>query len=137
MRNLASQLIRTEKNAPRSKRGLFNFVGQISHSLFGTLDSENEEFFNSKISQLEEQAGLIKLTKEQMVVVKSTLKSVNKTLHEITYNELISEKGLQDIKRFINEENGEIKRQYTYTSMLVLLNDHAIQIQRALEDVKV
>jgi hypothetical protein len=89
MRNLALQLIRTEKNAPRTKRGLFDFVGQISHSLFGSLDSENEEFFNSKFSQFEEEhAGLIKLAKEEMVVVKSTLKSVNRTLHEVTNNEL-------------------------------------------------
>jgi hypothetical protein len=136
MRSLASQLTKTERNEPRTKRGLFNFVGQISHSLFGTLDSDDEEFFNNKISQLEEQAGLIKLAREQMVVVKSTLKSVNRTLHEVTNNELILEKGLQDIKKFINKENGEIKRQYTYTSMLVILNDHAIQIQRALEEVK-
>jgi hypothetical protein len=101
------------------------------------LDSENEEFFNHKISQLEgEQSDLIKLAKEQMVVVKTTLKSVNKTLNDVTKNELILEKGLQDIENFVNEENGEIKRKYAYTSMLVMLKDHAIQLQRALEEVK-
>jgi hypothetical protein len=46
------------------------------------------------------------------------------------------QKGLNDIKEFINHENGEIKEKYTYTAMLVALNDHAIQIQRALEEVK-
>jgi superfamily I DNA and/or RNA helicase len=34
-------LVRMEKNTPRAKRGLFNFVEQISHSLFGVLESEN------------------------------------------------------------------------------------------------
>jgi hypothetical protein len=136
MRSLVSQLTRTEKNIPQQKRGLFNFVGQISHSLFGVLDSENE-FFNHKISQLEgEQIDLIKLAREQMVVVKSTLKSVNKTLNDVSKNEMVLQKGLQDIREFINEENGEIKKKYTYTSMLVILNDHAVQIQRALEEVK-
>jgi hypothetical protein len=78
MRNLATQLTRTESKVVRRKRGFFNFIGQISHSLFGMLDSENEEFFNQKISQLEgEQSDLIKLAKQQMVVMKSTLKSVN------------------------------------------------------------
>jgi hypothetical protein len=43
---------------------------------------------------------------------------------------------LQDIKKFVNEENGEIKRKCTYTSMMVMLNDHAIQLQRALGEVK-
>jgi hypothetical protein len=137
MRNLAHQLTRTETSLVRKKRGLFNFIGQISHSLFGILDSDDEEFFNQKISQLEgDQSDMIKLAKEQMVVVKSTLKSVNRTLNDVSKNELILEKGLQDIKNFVNEENGEIKRKYTYTSMLVMLNDHAIQLQRALEEVK-
>jgi hypothetical protein len=137
MRNLAYQLTRTETSLVRRRTGLFSFIGQILHSLFGILDSDNEEFFNQKISQLEgEQSDLVKLAKEQMVVVKSTLKSVIKTLNDVTKNELILEKGLQDIKSFVNEENGEIKRKYTYTSVLVMLKDHAIQLQRALKEVK-
>jgi hypothetical protein len=91
----------------RKKRWLFNFIGQISHSLFGTPDSENEEFYNQKISQLEEQTDLIKLPREQMVIVKSTLKSVNRTLHDVSRNELILEKGLDKINKFINHENEE------------------------------
>jgi hypothetical protein len=51
MRNLLVQLTKNERQRePRVKRGLFNFIGQISHSLFGTLDSDNEEFYNEKIS---------------------------------------------------------------------------------------
>jgi hypothetical protein len=53
MRDLVSQLTRRETVMHRERRGLFNFIGQVSHSLFGTLDSENEEFCNQKISQLE------------------------------------------------------------------------------------
>jgi hypothetical protein len=137
VRDLAHQLTRTEASLVRRKRGLFNFIGQISRSLFGTMDSDDEEFFSHKITQLEgDQADLIKLAKEQMVIVKSTLKSVNGTLNDVSKNEMILEKGLQDIKNFINEENGELKRKYTYTSMLMVLNDHAIQLQRALEEVK-
>ena len=107
MRSLVSQLTRTEKVVPRRKKGLFNFIGQISHSLFGVLDSDNEEFYNSKITQLEgEQADLIKLSREQVVLVKSTLKSVNKTLNDVSNNELILKRGLTEIKEFINKENG-------------------------------
>jgi hypothetical protein len=49
---------------------------------------------------------------------------------------MVLENGLQDIREFINEENAEIKRKYTYSSMLVTLNDHAMQIQRALDEEK-
>jgi hypothetical protein len=70
------------------------------------LDSENVEFPNQKISQLEgEQLVLIKPAKEQMAIVKSTLKSVNKT-YDISKNELILEKTLQDIKNVVKEEKG-------------------------------
>jgi hypothetical protein len=40
------------------------------------------------------------------------------------------------IKEFINEDNGEIMKKDAYTSMLVALNDHPVQIQRALDEVK-
>jgi hypothetical protein len=137
MKNLVSQLTRRETIMHRKKRGLFNFIGQVSHSLFGVVDSKNDEFYNQKISQLEEeQADLIKLSREQMVIVKSTLKSVNRTLHDVSRNGLVLEKDLDEIKKFINLENGEITQKYTHTAMLVALNDHAIQIQRALEEVK-
>jgi hypothetical protein len=43
MRNLVSQLTRRETVMHRKKRGLFNFVEQVSHSLFGVLDLENEK----------------------------------------------------------------------------------------------
>ena len=51
------QLIRTERHVHRQKRGIFNLVGQVAHSLFGMLDSDSEEFYNRNISQLEEQIG--------------------------------------------------------------------------------
>jgi hypothetical protein len=57
-------------------------------------------------------------------------------LTEVSKNEPILQKGLNDVKEFINHENGEIKEKYTYTAMLVALNDQTIQIQRALEEVK-
>jgi hypothetical protein len=46
------------------------------------------------------------------------------------------ETGLTEIKKFINEENGEIREKFTYTAMLVTLNNHAVQIHRVLKEVK-
>jgi hypothetical protein len=50
MRSLVSQITRTEGNAPKVKRRLFNNIAQVSHPLFGALGSEDEEFYNNKIS---------------------------------------------------------------------------------------
>jgi len=78
MRELVSQLIRTERGIHRQKRGIFNIVGRVAHSLFGMLDSDSEAFYNHKISQLEEdQLDWLKLMHEQTLVVRTTLKSVS------------------------------------------------------------
>jgi len=89
MRELVSQLIRTERGIHRHKRGIFNIVGHVAHSLFRMLDSDSEAFYIHKISQLEEdQLDWLKLMREQTVVVRSTLKSVNQTLHNVSATEL-------------------------------------------------
>jgi hypothetical protein len=52
------------------------------------------DFYNDKITQLvSEQADLIKLSKEQMPVVKSTLRSVNYTFNVAATNEAVLAKG--------------------------------------------
>lgn len=112
-------------------------IGRASHALFGVLDDENEAFYNGKISQLEnEQLDLIKLSKEQMIVVKSTLRSVNYTLQDVAGNEAVLAKGLTTVNNQVDKESGEIKQKYTYTSLLVALNKHAIQIESALTEVR-
>jgi hypothetical protein len=39
----------------QKKGGVFNFLGHISHSRFRIMDADNAEFYNQKISQLEEE----------------------------------------------------------------------------------
>jgi hypothetical protein len=48
MRGLVSQLTRMERGKSRQKRGIFNLVGHVAHSLFGMLDSDSEIFYNQK-----------------------------------------------------------------------------------------
>lgn len=48
------------RNRPvQNSPGLFNCVGKFSHSMFGVLDSENEEFYNHKISQREDEHTIL------------------------------------------------------------------------------
>jgi hypothetical protein len=56
----------------------------------------------------------MKLSKKQMIVVKSTLKSVTYTLQDVTRNEALFGKGLEAISKYV-DENGEIKQKYTFT----------------------
>jgi hypothetical protein len=84
LRGLVLQLTRTERGSHRRKRGIFNLVGHVAHSLFGMLDSDSEAFYNQKISQLEEEQ--LKLTREQAIVVQSTLRSINKNPTRCIYS---------------------------------------------------
>ena len=91
LRVLVRQLTGVEdKDQTRFKRGVFNFVGGISKILFGTMDSNNASYYAEKVSHLEEQQlEFFSLSKEQVTVVKSTLRSLNSTLLAVSENERI------------------------------------------------
>jgi hypothetical protein len=78
---LLRQLTHDDSVHRRKKRGVFNLVGEISKILFGTVDDEDAIYYADKISLLErEQLDFLKLSKEQISVVRTTLRSVNSTL---------------------------------------------------------
>jgi hypothetical protein len=78
--------------------------------LFGTLDNEDANYYSDKINSLEnEQMDFLKLSKEQITVVKSTLRSLHSTLLAVSENERILSIGLEDMTKHINEQDGELK----------------------------
>jgi hypothetical protein len=100
--------LKTEQS--RFKRGVFNFIGGISKMLLATMDSEDASYYSEKISSLEkEHIDFPKLSKEQITVVKPTLRSLNSTLLAVSENEKVLSKGLEEMAKLINERDGEIK----------------------------
>ena len=93
-------------------------------------------FTIKKISQLEEeQLDWLKLMREQTIVVRSTLKSVNQTLHDVSANELVLTSELHKILNFINAGNKKIENKYAFTALLLTLTDHATRIWQAIGEV--
>jgi hypothetical protein len=104
------------------------------HGAFA-LYSENEEFYNQRISQLErEQLELLQLIREQTTVVRSTLKSLNKILNDVSHNELTLARELQEILKFMNARNKKTEMRYALSALLLTLNDHAMHIRQAVEE---
>ena len=135
LRVLVGQLTKNEDDPVQSryKRGVFNFIGCISKILFGTLDNEDANYYSDKITSLErEQVDFLRLSKEQITVVKSTLRSLNSTLLAVSDNERILSKGLEDMAKHINKQDGEVKRMFTSTSMMLSVNEHSVQLTRAI-----
>jgi RNA binding exosome subunit len=73
-RQLLSDIVQREDGNNKLKRGLFNFVGKISKSLFGTVDGEDAQFYHDQIERFDQgTATLIQLDKQQLIIVQSTL----------------------------------------------------------------
>lgn len=75
-------------HAHRARRGLFNFVGQISHSLFGTAQASDVESLGERLSVLEQGAGnanrLLELESKQIREVDRCLATVISTVNNVT-----------------------------------------------------
>jgi len=69
--------------------------------------------------------------KKQITVVKTTLRSVNSTLLTVSENEKFLCKGLEEMAKHVNEQDGEIKEMFTAYSLLLTINEHAMQLNRA------
>jgi hypothetical protein len=55
----------------RKKRGVFNFIGEISKVLFGTMDEEDARYYNEQIKLFEQNSKDVNtLLKQQLSVVK-------------------------------------------------------------------
>jgi len=61
----------------------------VDYWQFGKLDSVSEEFDKQDVTQLEEELmeWLNLIREQQTTVVRSTLKSVNQTIHDVSNNE--------------------------------------------------
>jgi hypothetical protein len=116
---------------------MFNFIGGISKIFLGTLDNEDANYYSDKINSLEkEQLQFLRLSKEQITVVKSTLRSLNSTLLAVSDNEKILSKGLEDMGKLIIKQDGEVKRMFTAPSMMLNVNEHSMQLNRTIDECR-
>ncbi|CAI6377568.1 unnamed protein product [Macrosiphum euphorbiae] len=67
------QSIDIEEINKRDKRGLINIVGYIQKTLFGTLDDEDGEMYNTQIRELQSsRVGMLKIVDKQTSILKLT-----------------------------------------------------------------
>jgi hypothetical protein len=61
---------------------------------------------------------------------------LNSTLIAVSENERTLSKGLEELAKHINERDGEIKGILTATSLLLTINEHTMQLERAISECK-
>lgn len=100
------QLIERKKDhfmPSRHKRGIFNFMGAGYKFLFGTLDNSDAEFYNREINGIYNQSNqLLKLVKNQTMLVKNNIKGINEHLYLVHKNFDLIQKWSDKKDRTIN-----------------------------------
>ena len=124
---LLSDIAQRGEDDKRCKRGLFNFVGKISKTLFGTTDDAQ---FYDKIGRFEQSSTVLtQLMKQQLTVVKSTLGTFNETLKDVEYNEKMRE-GLSQLQTYVTAFGSQIENATYLLSLKITIEDH---IAKALD----
>lgn len=75
---VVKELIGDGQSLTRKRRGILNFVGEISKILLGTLDNDDAEYYNEQIRRSEDNSeDLTSLMKQQLSIVKASLGTTN------------------------------------------------------------
>jgi hypothetical protein len=93
-------------------------------------------FITKRFLLEEEQLDWLKLSREKVTVVWSTLRSVNRTLHDIATHEMLLTKELRKILNSFNVGNKKMESKYAFTALYLVLNSHAMRLRQAIGEVK-
>jgi hypothetical protein len=121
----------------RVRRGVFNFIGEVSKILFGTMDNEDAEYYNGQIRHFEENAdSMTNLMKQQLSVVKSTLGAINETLSDMEYNESVVRSGLRQIKIYMDSVMSNTTSATRALDAKITVEGHIARVYEALNNLQ-
>jgi phage gp45-like len=90
------------------------------------LSSEDADYYQNKISESEsEQLSMLKVAKEQMTVVRSTLV-------DIAAKELQVDENLRTIQKQINGNVEKTSQAFSHTTLLIATSQHMIIIEQLI-----
>jgi hypothetical protein len=85
---ILADVIGIKNGESTSRLGVLIFMGEISKILFGTLDENDAEYYDENIRQFERNSeDTTELLKQQVYVIKSTLRALNISLADVAYND--------------------------------------------------
>ena len=68
--------------------------------------------------------------------MKTTLRSFNSTLLTVSENEKFLFKGLEEMAKRVNAQDGEVKEMFIAYSLLLNINEHAMQLNRTIDECR-
>jgi hypothetical protein len=118
----------------RKRRGALNFVGEISKILFGTLDSDDADYYNEQIKHFEEETqDITGLMNQQLSIIKTSLGTVNSTISDMEYNNQVIKEGVSSLKSYLERFSSETETQLNILSVKVTVEGHIARANSALD----
>ena len=131
--NLLKEITGQQTGGIRKKRGVFNFVGELSKILFGTMDEDDAKYYNVQIKLFEQNSeDVTSLMKQQLYVVKSSLGAVNNTLADVEYNEGLLKEGMNKINHYISTLKSEAVERMNVIGARVEVEGHLLRASNAM-----
>ena len=97
-----------ETGGKRKKRGVFNFIGELSKIFFGTLDDDEAEYYNEQIKLFEQNSeDMNTLLKQQLAMVRSSVGAVNNTLADVECKKNLLQEGVNKVTEYMNTQKLE------------------------------
>lgn len=107
-------------SSSRVRRGIFNFIGEISKTLFGTLDETDAKYYNDELDKLyADQKSIINYVRNQTSIILNSMRS-NMAMFKST-----------------NDQIAQINLQFNKLRDLSKLNEMNIQIDNIVLDLEV
>ncbi|XP_046403237.1 uncharacterized protein LOC124168899 [Ischnura elegans] len=136
LKDIMEQLTSRSRSPDRRRRGLFNFIGEVSKVLFGTLDDADALYYTGQIGNLEaENKDLLTIVKKQVTLMKSTISAVNQSLIDVEGNEKILSEGLRRLENYIDKITGELIDHTKYIILVLSGNEHVQQLSQAIGEL--
>jgi hypothetical protein len=135
--NVLKDLIESDAVPRRRRRGIFNFIGEVSKTLFGTLDSDDADYYNEQIKRFEENGeDIAGLMKQQLSIVKASLGTVNETISDMEYNNGLVQKGLTELRQYMEGFIGKAEAKLDQISLKINAEGHIARLNNALISVQ-
>lgn len=134
LKDIVSDLVGNDQNRNefRQKRGILDFVGNILNILFGTATEDEINKYTKHIQTLEsEHKDFLRVTKEQLLVLKSTILTMNSTIRNADKNE---KKLKEVIIKLANETRSTENSLKKELEISLQINEYITQIQRGIEE---
>jgi hypothetical protein len=116
---------------------VFNFIGELSKILFGTMDEDDALYYNEQIKLFEQNSeDTNTLLKQQLSVMKSSLGAVNSTLVDVKYNENLLRVGISNITRYMGTLRSETTASLNLINAKIEVEGHILKVTNALNAVQ-